>query len=279
MVQVDALWSLGIGAGCAVAHHQQLRAAAAQRRSAFQTDAYRSLLLLLGAVFAPSGMFLLWSFPSWETMHVLDRSMPGWAVATFAATNVTQGVLGFALSSALLARNRPLGAALVWAFGYVGMFFVLMHGWDGTGYQRFFSNTPEELASWQWGHAARWFTGDVAVSLYVMGVVLVPALIWPCARALSQARGVKPVTTTVALLVAQVVLFPVVALVLTVLMIQLGALVGGALGLGMVALLLLPRAPLRTALVWFAQAPQAPVTSSNSGTLWHGQGSTASAVV
>ena len=255
MVQVDALWSFGIGAGVAVTHHHQLKAAFARGQAATQTAPYQALLLLLGALFEPSGIYLLWAFPSWETMHVLDRSMPAWAVALFAATNVTQGVLGFWLTARLLRANRALGAGLVWAFGYVGMFFVLMHGWDGTGYQRFFSNTPEELATWQWSHASRWFTGDVAVALYVMGVVLVPALVWPMAAALRETRQHHVAVLVAAALGVQVVVFPLVALMLSLLLHGLGNVVGVGAGALLVALLVSRRGPLRAVLLFFAQEP------------------------
>jgi hypothetical protein len=57
------------------------------------------------------------------------------------------------------------------------MFFILAHGWDGNGYQRFFSPTHEDFVNWD-GDWAAWFTSDVAFTLLGMGVVLVPLLLW-----------------------------------------------------------------------------------------------------
>ena len=59
---------------------------------------------------------------------------------------------------------------------YLGMFFIIVHGWDGTGYQRFFSATPADFASWS-GDWTAFLTSDVALSLYGMGVVLLPVLL------------------------------------------------------------------------------------------------------
>ena len=57
------------------------------------------------ALFVPSGVWLLWRFPSWETMHAGDRSLPAWLVAAFVATNATQGVLGFLVGQVMKATG------------------------------------------------------------------------------------------------------------------------------------------------------------------------------
>ena len=57
------------------------------------------------------------------------------------------------------------------------MFFILVFGWDGTGYKRFFSSTPEQLESWTWATASEWLVSDVALTLYGMGVILIPTLV------------------------------------------------------------------------------------------------------
>jgi hypothetical protein len=196
MVQVDVFWSYGLGATLAVASSRQLlarrRAAALESRDAASgsdapvgppvhsrwRDPYLlRTLLFLALVFAPSGVYLVWEFPSWETMHVGDRDMPAWLIATFAITNVTLGLLGFWVVERLLAAGRSYLAYLQILVGYVGMFFILVHGWDGKGYQRFFSPTHADFVGWD-GDWAAWLTSDVALTLLGMGAVLVPILIW-----------------------------------------------------------------------------------------------------
>ena len=65
-------------------------------------------VLFLGCVFVPSGVWLLWRFTSWETMHAAagPADLPAWLVAAFALTNVTQGVLGYMVTRALWRRGH-----------------------------------------------------------------------------------------------------------------------------------------------------------------------------
>lgn len=190
MVQVDVFWSYGIGAGLGLASAARRGVSSTERplealasREAFHT------LLFLALVFAPSGFVLLWSFPSWETMHVGTHALPGWLVALFAVTNITQGLLGFLVARWLAVRGHTVAALTNWLFGYVGMFFILIHGWDGTGYQRFFSARPEALTGWTWATARDWLTSDVALTLMVMGVVLIPWLVGLSVRWLAASAG------------------------------------------------------------------------------------------
>ena len=189
MVQVDVFWSYGLGATFAVGASRQLlarrRAAAAAAplpdagTSPFSrwSDPYlMRALLFLALIFVPSGVWLVWAFPSWETMHAGDRDMPVALVTAFALTNVTQGLLGYLVTERLLARGRTYLAYLQVLAGYAGMFFILVHGWDGTGYRRFFSATREDFLAWE-GDWTAWLTSDVALSLYGMALVLVPVLL------------------------------------------------------------------------------------------------------
>jgi hypothetical protein len=191
MVQVDVFWSYGIGAGFALAAARQLRQAAAAGGDGgdggLLGDRYfTATLLYVGVLFAPSGVWLLWGFPSWETMHAGDRALPAWLVAAFALTNVTQGALGYAITKRLILRGRPRLAYAQFVAAYFGMFFLLVHGWDGTGYQRFFSASGAGFEQWGAGHPLEhvraWLTSGVALTLAGMGIVLVPALLTMIAR-------------------------------------------------------------------------------------------------
>jgi hypothetical protein len=193
MVQVDVFWAYGLGAGFAVAASRQLRARQALRAAdehalegaavpegarvphLWQTPWFVATLLFMALLFAPSGIYLLWEFPSWETMHAGDRSLPAWLVVAFAITNVTQGLLGFWVVERLLAYGRTYLAYLQPIAAYFGMFFILVHGWDGEGYQRFFSPTEADYLAWD-GDWSAFLTSDVALTLAGMGVVLLPVL-------------------------------------------------------------------------------------------------------
>ncbi|HYX32436.1 MAG TPA: hypothetical protein VE954_04930 [Oligoflexus sp.] len=180
MVQVDVFWSYGIGAGLAVAAHRQIMKQKDVARSlwedAMQSPFFSKLLLFLGLVFVPSGFWLLWQFSSWETMHAGDRNLPVWLVGLFAITNVSQGVLGFVICHHLIRRGKLYAAWLNFIAAYFGMFFILVHGWDGKGYQRFFSPDRAAFENWSWQTAGAWFTSDIALTLYGMGVILLPIL-------------------------------------------------------------------------------------------------------
>jgi hypothetical protein len=177
MVQVDVFWSYGLGSSFAVAASRQLLRARAERKPLLESPFFTRTLLFLSVIFVPSGACLLWAFPSWETMHAGSRDLPAWLVTAFVITNVTQGLLGFLVAYWLLARGRRYAAYLQWWAAYFLMFFVLVHGWDGTGYRRFFSSTPAAFAAWHAGNVTAWLGSDVALTLYAMGAVLVPVLL------------------------------------------------------------------------------------------------------
>ena len=249
MVQVDVFWSYGIGAGLGLAsapgNGSRIRDLV-KEGPAFHT------LLFLAIVLAPAGFVSLWANPSWQTMHAGTRDLPPWMVALFAITNITQGLLGFWVARRLYAAGRPFGAYLQWVLGYFCFYFILVHGWDGTGYQRFLAPTRESLAGWTWGTARTWLTSDVALLLLVMLVVLVPWLLGltvPWLRAGARERGREPPSPPVlalSVLCLLLVALPGLAVVSSLLVRWLGT-VGGALAtVALLAALCAPRAgPLR----------------------------------
>jgi hypothetical protein len=177
VVQVDVFWSYAIGAGCGTA---AARAAVAEpARRLLDDRRFTATVLFLACVFVPSGLWLVWRFTGWETMHAAagPGDLPGWLVATFALTNVTQGVLGYAVARRLWRAGHRYLSWLQMPLGYLAMFFVLVYGWDGTGYRRFFAPTD---AAWRSGafDPHGFLTSDVALTLYGMGAVLVPVLLW-----------------------------------------------------------------------------------------------------
>ncbi|WP_198730463.1 hypothetical protein [Mycolicibacterium baixiangningiae] len=196
MVQVDVFWSYAIGAGFAVAATRQITRAGrhasasgpAPNRWARFSSPHRAVTLLYCAVlFAASGIYLLWAFPDWETMQVATdhASIPAWLVTMFAITNVTQGLLGYWVAERLILAGHHYAAVLQVCLGYFAMFFVLVHGWDGRGYQRFFSADQETFHSWpadpSFGEAldriGRWLTSPVALTLAGMSVIVV-VMLW-----------------------------------------------------------------------------------------------------
>lgn len=181
MVQVDVFWSYGLGSTFAYSAGRQLIEQRRAKLSRFADPYLMKTLLFLALIFVPSGAYLVWNFPSWETMHVGDRDMPAWLISAFTITNVTQGLLGYFVVEWLLERGRSYLAYLQIVAAYFAMFFILVHGWDGTGYKRFFAPTKADFLTWN-GDWSSWLTSDVALSLYGMGVILVPTLLFMVAR-------------------------------------------------------------------------------------------------
>lgn len=135
MVQVDVFWGYGWGASLAVAAGAQLLKA----DKPYETSYWAKTLVFLSLFWAPTGLLLLIRHPSWETMQAASdfHAMSEWLVLAFGITNITQGMLGFAVGLWLLQNGRWYAAQLNWLLGYFGMFFILLYGWDGLGYDRF----------------------------------------------------------------------------------------------------------------------------------------------
>jgi hypothetical protein len=195
MVEVDVFWAYGLGAGFAAAATQQIArskdrpSGAAERgwQRYFSSPYFTVTALYCALLFAPSGAYLLWAFPDWETMQVArdHASLSAWLVALFAITNVSQGIVGYWVTAKLIRDGRRYAAFLQVGLAYFGMFFILVHGWDGRGYQRFLSADRAVFASWPrdpafgdaMDRASRWLTSPVALTLAGMSVIVV-VLLW-----------------------------------------------------------------------------------------------------
>ena len=188
MVQVDVFWSYGLGATLAVAAGRQLR----KSEKPFESRYFVWTLLFLALVWAPTGMLLLLDHPSWETMQAAAQldSMPSWLILAFGITNVTQGILGFWTGLQLVRRGHWYLANLNWLAGYFGMFFILVYGWDGLGFDRFLYDRDMLAGSPAWTPGAgatvatlgsavpHFLVSSVAATLYIDGVYLLPPLFW-----------------------------------------------------------------------------------------------------
>jgi hypothetical protein len=77
-------------------------------------------------------------------------SMSEWIVLAFGVTNITQGILGFWVGIKLMEKGKYLAANYNWMVGYLGLFFILVYGWDGLGYDRFFYDRDMFAGSPAW---------------------------------------------------------------------------------------------------------------------------------
>jgi len=173
MVQVDIFWSYGLSAGLALAAGPALK----KEKSFWNNKFFNLTILWTAIVFAPSGIYLLWNFPSWETMFVAHnhRSIPAWLTCLFSVTNITQGILGFYVTWYFLRKGNQRMAALQTIWSHLAMLFILIVGWDGTGYKRFFyaGNGDDWQAHVDYPLSA-FFTAPIFFTLLGLGVVFIP---------------------------------------------------------------------------------------------------------
>jgi hypothetical protein len=173
MVQVDIFWSYGLSAGLALAGQKAIKAAP----SWWQNSAFTIATLWTGLVFVPSGLYLLWGFPAWETMFVAENhlSIPAWLVTLFGLTNLTQGILGFYVTSYFLKAGNMRAAFWQPLWSHLAMLFVLVVGWDGAGYKRFFyAGSGGEWHSGLSYPISDFFSSSIFFTLLGLGVAFVP---------------------------------------------------------------------------------------------------------
>lgn len=145
---------------------------------AFNNEYFVRNLFFLSLLFVPSGAVLLWSNPSWETMQAGSyETIPQWLVGIFTTTNMTQGILGFLVTYNLLMKGKLYDAALQTILAHTAFFFILINGWDKTGYQRFFSKDRESFENWKWTNAFSWLFSDVVRILSAYGTVFGPTMV------------------------------------------------------------------------------------------------------
>lgn len=180
MVQVDVVWAYAFGAGFAANAARQLK----NEDKPFINKWFVVTLLFLAILFGPSGVYLLWQFVQWETMQVAKTfsDLPAWLVCGFAVTNVTQGILGFWVGYLLVRRGKYYVAHANWMWAWILFWFILVCGWDCTGYQRFLYDASvhggELWAPGQHMGATFFWKSNVWWTLVAMAVFFAPVLIY-----------------------------------------------------------------------------------------------------
>lgn len=173
MIQLQAalFWAYAIGATFAVSAARQLQfwrrwtVASGQRGSAPEAlpaamagriggptaNPYLCLTVLFAAVLlVPTGLYLMWQNPSWQTMQVAGGHSglwPGFALL-YAAGVVVAALLGFLIAQALVVGGLAYWGYLQTVGGYFLLFATLIHGWDGEGYRRVLTTGQRQFADW-----------------------------------------------------------------------------------------------------------------------------------
>lgn len=233
MVQVDIVWAYAFGATFAAAAARQLQ----KEEKPFANKWYVLTLTFLAIFFAPSGVYLLWQFPQWETMQLATGwgSLPAWLVVIFCITNVTQGILGYWTTYKLARKGKIWAAHVNWMVPWIIFWFILACGWDGTGYQRFtYDASVNNGVLWSPGMTmglSFFRASNVWWTLVVMGLCFIPMLIYALVKGMREGMENDPavpgaVKILAVFLVAQWGVCLGLAILATVVVIKLGGLMG-----------------------------------------------------
>ncbi|KAF9584439.1 hypothetical protein BGW38_006456 [Lunasporangiospora selenospora] len=179
MIEVDVFWSFSFGAIFAAASAGTLKT----EERFWSTPSFVYTLLFLSLIFAPSGLYLLWDNPGWESMFVLGDKNEIHAIlpTVFAFTNVLLGIIGYYVTYRKIRSNRheevlPMSHNKYWIHAYTCFCAIL-----GMGYNRFMY--PSDYVAWRAGTEyplTDFFTSRILYTLLAMGVVLIPAAYIPC---------------------------------------------------------------------------------------------------
>lgn len=197
MVQVDIVWAYAFGSGFAACAARQIE----KQPTPFNNKWYTFTLLFLSILFAPSGLYLLRQFVQWETMQVAHTftDLPAWLVCGFAVTNVTQGILGYGVTYALIKKKNYYAAHANWMWAWILFWFILVCGWDCTGYQRFlYDMSVNNGVLWEPGRhmgIAFFWKSRVWWTLVGMGVFFAPMLIYGSVNFIREGARQDPTLT------------------------------------------------------------------------------------
>ncbi|MFI8931826.1 hypothetical protein ACIG3E_29650 [Streptomyces sp. NPDC053474] len=192
MIQIQAalFWAYAAGATFALAAGRQLQvwerinAGEGPRTRSRAANPYLALTLLFAAVLmVPTGLFVLWQNPSWATMHVADGHGGVWAgfVLLYAGGIPLGAVLGFLAAQVLVLVGAGYWAYLQCVGGYFLLFGTLVHGWDGSGYERFLSPGARDWADWPRdsvvNNALDFLTSGTFLALLVFGAAVIGTML------------------------------------------------------------------------------------------------------
>ncbi|KAG0264214.1 hypothetical protein BG011_007248 [Mortierella polycephala] len=173
MIEVDVFWSFSFGAAFAACSAGTLK----NEETFWSTPSFVYTLLFLSLIFAPSGLYLLWDNPGWESMFVLGDKNEIHAIlpTVFAFTNVLLGIIGYYITYSKIRqyRHEPQQNMTIhkyWIHAYTCFTAIL-----GMGYNRFLY--PADYVAWRAGTTfpmTDFFNSRILFTLLAMGVILLP---------------------------------------------------------------------------------------------------------
>ncbi|QEU95772.1 hypothetical protein [Streptomyces kanamyceticus] len=189
-IQAELFWAYAIGATFALSAGRQLQvwerinAGEGPRTRSRAANPYLALTALFAAVLmVPTGLFLLWQNPAWATMHVASGHEGVWAgfVLFYAGGIPVAAIIGFLVAQALVLVGAGYWAYLQCVGGYFLLFGTLVHGWDGSGYERFLSPGAKDFAEWPKdsvvNHVLGFLTSGTFLALLLFGAAVIGTML------------------------------------------------------------------------------------------------------
>ncbi|WP_371750485.1 hypothetical protein OG302_42945 [Streptomyces sp. NBC_01283] len=147
MIQADVVICYGLGSVFALSHARHVPPVSVAAR---RDPRLAGVVLCTSFVVSPVVLLMMWRYPGWETMWVVSAP-PVWLLVAMVPGLNLFATAGYLSTRALLGRGSYGAACAQWHASVFGTVFVLFHGWDGTGYQRFLSPTAQDFAQWGQG--------------------------------------------------------------------------------------------------------------------------------
>lgn len=174
MLQPDVFFSYGLASGLAIAAGRKLK----NDDSPFANKYFTGTILWLSICYVPQIIYLLFRFPAWESMFVIEKlsDLSPWFISLYFALVMVMGIAGFGVTQMFLKRGK-IGAAIAQVAWSLSAATVLVTvGWDGTGYQRlFYAGTAIDWANGVPYSLADFFNGPVLPTLvWLEALVLIP---------------------------------------------------------------------------------------------------------
>ncbi|KAI9138376.1 hypothetical protein BKA69DRAFT_1177426, partial [Paraphysoderma sedebokerense] len=187
MIQIDIFWSFAFGAMFAAfayntlsEHYKFLRSKEKVKtkltyEEIFVNKIFFDLLIFMSFLFIPSGVYLLWAFPTWESMLLLkDKDTTHAIIPTlFTFSNAFMATLGFYVTARKIEKTPPNESEKVhfyWITAYTIFTAIL-----GMGYNRFiFIGTYDDWISGKTNTLAEFFQSEVFNTLLAMATFFVP---------------------------------------------------------------------------------------------------------
>jgi len=180
MIQMDFIWSYAIGATFAIAVSRQIQK---EEGKWYESKYFVITFFYLAIFFAPIVLSVLHAHTSWETMQVYSsiNDIPTLFIIIYSITNILDGLFAYYVCQRFIKQGDFFKAGLQAVFGYFLMFFIIFHGWDGWGFDRFFYD-PSMNNDIAWkpgaGDLSLFAFSNVAIYNYIMGAILLPPMIY-----------------------------------------------------------------------------------------------------